>query len=47
MHLYYDIPKALQFNGNDLKEELRKDLAMKNDIKPDHKVPNAYGTYLP
>ena len=35
MHLYYDIPKPLKFNGNDLKDELRKDRAMEMDIKRD------------
>jgi hypothetical protein len=33
MHLYYDIPELLKFNGNDLKDELSRDKAMKMDIK--------------
>ena len=45
MHLYYDIPKALQFDGNDLKEQLRKDPAMQIDIKRDHRLPNLHGIY--
>ena len=45
MHLYYDIPKALQYDGNDLKEQLRKDLAMQIDIKRDHRLPNLHGIY--
>jgi hypothetical protein len=45
IHLYYDIPKALQFDGNDLKRELGKDPTMKFDIKRDHKLPNLHGIY--
>ena len=45
MHLYYDIPEPRKFNGNDLKDELRKDPAMKIDIKRDQKLPNLYGIY--
>jgi hypothetical protein len=45
MHLYYDIPMQLKFNGNDLNNALRKDPAMKNDIKRDQKLPNVYGIY--
>jgi hypothetical protein len=45
MHLYYDIPEPLKFNGNDLKDELRKDPAMKMDIKRDQKLPNLHGIY--
>jgi hypothetical protein len=40
MHLWYDIPEPLKFNGNDLNDELRRDKAMKMDIKQNHKLPN-------
>jgi hypothetical protein len=46
MHLYYDIPMQLKFNGNDLNNALRKDPAMKNDIKRDQKLPNLHMTSL-
>jgi hypothetical protein len=49
MHLYYGIPTYLKLNGNDLKNALRKDPAIKNDIKRDQKLlparlflPNAF-----
>ena len=42
MHLYYDIPEPLKFNGNDLNDELRRDKAMKKDIKQNHKLPNLH-----
>jgi hypothetical protein len=45
MHLYYDIPESLRFNGNDLKDQLRKDPAMKIDIKRDQRIPNFHGIY--
>ena len=45
IHLYYDIPEALQFDGNDLRRELAKDPTMKFDIKRDHRVPNLHGIY--
>ena len=45
MHLYFDIPEPLKLNGNDLKDELRKDPAMQIDIKRDQKLPNLYGIY--
>jgi hypothetical protein len=35
MQLYYDIPEPLKFNGIDLSNVLRKDLAMQNEIKRD------------
>jgi hypothetical protein len=43
--LYYDIPEHLKFNGNDLKDELRKDPAIKIDITRDQKLPNLHGIY--
>jgi hypothetical protein len=45
IHVYYDIPKPLKFNGNDLKDELRKDPTMKMDIKRDRMLPNLHGIY--
>jgi hypothetical protein len=45
MHLYYDIPESLRFNGDDLKDELRRDLTMWIDIKQQHKLPNLHGIY--
>ena len=45
MHLYYDIPESLRFNGDDLKDELRRDPAMRIDIKRHHKLPNLHGIY--
>jgi hypothetical protein len=37
------IPEPLKFNGNDLKDELRKDPALKIDIKRNDKLPNLNG----
>jgi hypothetical protein len=42
IHLYYDIPEPLKFNGNDLNDELRRDKAMEMDIKQNHKLPNLH-----
>ena len=42
MHLYYDIPEPLKFNGNDLNDELRRDKTIKMDIKQNHKLPNLH-----
>jgi hypothetical protein len=47
MHLYYDIPELLTFNGNDLKDELRKDKATKMDIKQDGRLSNLQMVYIP
>jgi hypothetical protein len=45
MHLYYDIPEPLKFNGNDLSNVLRKDPVMQNEIKRDQNLPNLHGIY--
>jgi hypothetical protein len=45
MHMYYDKPEPLKCNGNNLKDELRKDPVMKTNIKQDHKLPNLHGIY--
>ena len=42
MHLYCDIPESLKRSGNDLKDELGRDKAMKTDIKQNHKLPNLH-----
>jgi hypothetical protein len=45
MHLYHDIPEPLKFNGNDLKDALGRDKAMKKDIKQNHNLPNLHTEY--
>jgi hypothetical protein len=45
MHLKYDIPEPLKFNGSDLSNVLRKDPAMKDEIKQDQKLSNWNGIY--
>jgi hypothetical protein len=45
MHLYYDIPEPIEFNGSDLGNVLRKDPAMQNEIKRDQNLPNLLGIY--
>jgi hypothetical protein len=45
MHLYCDIPESLKRSGNDLKDELGRDKAMKTDIKQNHKLPTLHTVY--
>jgi hypothetical protein len=43
MHVYYDIPEPLKFNGSDLSNVLRKVPAIQNEIKRDQNLPNLHG----
>jgi hypothetical protein len=44
-HKWFTIPEPLQFNGNDLNNALRKDPALKLDIKGEKSTPNQFGIY--
>jgi hypothetical protein len=44
-HKWFTIPEPLQFNGSDINDALRKDPALKLDIKAEKSVPNQFGIY--
>ena len=43
--MWFTIPEALKFDGNDLNNALLKDAALKLDIEAEKSAPNQFGIY--